>query len=202
MDYLLTSKLIDSQEPEKSLLLRKPLGAVKHGGGIKILVGDQGYKALRAWIEDVSAIRGNRYIRASDLPPKEKGPIPFGSDIWLKLAETPPGWGDRLLQVSVYAWDSDKKVWEKEPIATSDRKVWGKGKQWQHNLTLLASKPARSAPQTGRKASRPFRQGVTSSRCMSIRRTSCPGIGRRGWRKRTIPVRWTPGPIGAKATAP
>jgi hypothetical protein len=24
------------------------------------------------------------------------------------------------------------------PVATSDRKVWGQGKLWQHNLTLLA----------------------------------------------------------------
>jgi hypothetical protein len=138
MDYLLGSKLIDPKSPEKSLLLRKPLGEVKHGGGIKIQVGDQGYKALRAWIEDVWAIRGNRYAKVEDLPPEDKEPIHFGSDIWLKLSGTPADWGDRLLQVSLYAWDADKKAWEKEPIATSDRRVWGKGKLWQHTLTLLA----------------------------------------------------------------
>jgi hypothetical protein len=139
MDYLLTSRLIDTGEPEKSLLLRKPLGTVKHGGGIKFLVGDQAYKSVRTWIEDVAAIREKRYTSAADLPRPETGPLRFGSDIWLKLANTPPEWGDRLLQVQVYAWDRDKAGWESEPIATSDRGVWGKGKLWQHNLTLLAA---------------------------------------------------------------
>src|SRR5262249_19273484 len=68
MDYLLASKLIDIKEPEKSLLLRKPLKEVDHGGGKKFLLGDQGYKAFRAWIEDVAAVRNDRYARVSDLP--------------------------------------------------------------------------------------------------------------------------------------
>jgi hypothetical protein len=57
----------------------------------------------------------------------------------LKLSPTQEAWGDKLLQVDVYAWDAKAGAWEKEPIATSDRTVWGKGKQWQHTLTLLAS---------------------------------------------------------------
>ena len=47
---------------------------------------------------------------------------------------------DRLLQVDVYAWDVGKGGWETSPIATSDRGVFGNGKLWQHNLTLLAEK--------------------------------------------------------------
>ena len=71
MDYLLASKLIDPTNPEKSLLLTKPLGEVKHGGGIKFVVGDQGYKAFRAWIEDVAAIKAGKYATAADLPAKD-----------------------------------------------------------------------------------------------------------------------------------
>ena len=41
------------------------------------------------------------------------------------------------------AGDEKKKTWESEPIANSDRKVFGKGKLWQHSLTLYA--PAGSA---------------------------------------------------------
>jgi hypothetical protein len=137
MDYLLSSKLIDVKEPTKSLLLRKPLGEVEHEGGVKILVGDAGYKALRGWLEDLAAIRGDKYAKAEDLPKKEPG-ARFGTDIWFKLTDTPDAWGDKLLQVSVYAWDAKAKKWEDEPIAISDRKVWGKGKLWQHNLVLLA----------------------------------------------------------------
>ncbi len=138
MEYLLASKLIDLEKPEKSLLLTKPLNEVKHGGGIKFVVGDQGYKAFRAWIEDVVAIETGKYAKAGDLPKPESGPKQFGTDIWLKLSPTPDAWGDKLLQVDLYAWDAKAGAWEKEPIATSDRTVWGKGKQWQHSLTLLA----------------------------------------------------------------
>jgi hypothetical protein len=138
MDYLIASKLIDPKEPEKSLLLQKPLGAVKHEGGVKFAVGDQAYKGFRQWVEDVAAIKTDRYAKAGDLPKPAKGPLAFGSEAWLKLANTPDAWGDKLLQVNVHAWDDVAKSWEKDPIATSDRMVWGKGKLWQHELTLLA----------------------------------------------------------------
>jgi hypothetical protein len=139
MDYLLASKLIDYENPEKSLLLTKPLNEVKHGGGIKFVVGDQGYRAFRAWIEDAVAIKTGKYGKAEDLPPAEKAPKQFGSDAWLKLEKTPDAWGDHLLQADVYAWDAKAGAWEKEPVATSDRVVWGKGKLWQHTITLLAA---------------------------------------------------------------
>jgi hypothetical protein len=140
MDFLLTSKLINIADPEKSLLLTKPLGTVKHGGGIKFTPGDQGYKAMRTWIDDVVAIKTGKYTRSEDLPAKATGPKRFGTDLWLKFANTPDAWGDKLLQVDLYAWDAMAGGWEKDPIATSDRPVWGKGKQWQHTLTLLSAK--------------------------------------------------------------
>ena len=140
LEYLRQSKLIDADAPEKSLLLRKPLNEAKHGGGLKFVKGDQGYRAFRAFIEDYARIVKDGYPDVQSLPKAEGGPLRFGTDIWLKLADTPPAWGDKLLQVSVYAWDEDKKAWEAEPIATSDRVVWGKGKLWQHNLTLLAAR--------------------------------------------------------------
>jgi hypothetical protein len=71
--------------------------------------------------------------------------LQFGSEIWLKLNETPPEWGDKLLAVRVYAWDTVKRAWEDEPIAFSDRGVWGQGKLWQHTLTLTAAKDSRRA---------------------------------------------------------
>jgi hypothetical protein len=138
MAYLLRSNLIDTANPENSLLLRKPLGAVKHGGGIKFVKGDQGYRAFRGWIEDAGAIRTGKYAKKDDLPP-DAGPRQFGSEAWLKIANTPPEWGDKLLQADVYSWDAKAGKWEGSPVATSDRVVWGKGKLWQHTLTLLAA---------------------------------------------------------------
>lgn len=139
MEYLLASKLINLVDPEKSLLLTKPLGTVKHGGGVKFAPGDQGYKAMRAWIEDVVAIKTGKYAKASDLPAKGTDSKQFGTEAWLKIDKTPDAWGDKLLQADVYAWDAKAGAWEKEPVATSDRVVWGKGKLWQHTLTLLAA---------------------------------------------------------------
>jgi hypothetical protein len=138
MDYLLASKLINLNEPEKSLLLTKPLGIVKHGGGIKFVPGDQGYKAMRAWIEDVVSIKKGTYTKVEELPPKESVKK-FGAEAWFKIEKTPDAWGDKLLEVNIHAWDAKTSAWEKEPIATSDRVVWGKGKLWQHTLTLLAA---------------------------------------------------------------
>jgi hypothetical protein len=139
MEYLLGSKLIDLKNPEKSLLLTKPLGEVKHGGGIKFVVGDQGYRAFRAWIEDAAAIKGGKYAAAADLPAKKAEPKQFGTEAWLKLDKTPAAWADKLLQADVHAWDAKAGAWEAEPVATSDRIVFGKGKVWQHTLTLLAA---------------------------------------------------------------
>lgn len=155
MDYLIASKLIDPADPEKSLLLLKPLGTVKHEGGIKFAVGDQGHKAFREWIEDVAAIKSGKYTKPSDLPKSSDGPLRFGTEAWLKLTETPPTWGDKLIQVDVYAWDEDKRAWEAKPIATSDRKVWGKGKLWQHTVALLAEPATARAKSFAAKATLP-----------------------------------------------
>ena len=138
MDYLIASKLIDPTDPEKSLLLQKPLGKVKHEGGIKFAVGDQGHKAFREWVDDAAAIKAGKYTNAADLPKPIAGPLKFGTEAWLKLTDTPSAWGDKLVQVDVYAWDYAKRAWETKPIATSDRKVYGKGNLWQHTVTLLA----------------------------------------------------------------
>ena len=103
--YLRSSKLINISDPEKSTLLLKPLGAVKHGGGKKFAPGDQGYKAFREFIDDYAKTVRDQYAKADDLP-KPDGMERFGTDAWLKIINTPPEWGDRLLQVNIYAWDA------------------------------------------------------------------------------------------------
>jgi hypothetical protein len=137
--YLMGSKLIDAKNPANSLLLKKPLNTVKHGGGVKFLPGDEGYKAFRTFLEDYAKVVGDQYAAAADLP----GPgavESFGTESWLKIADTPPAWADRYLLAKVFAWDAAAGAWEAEPVASTDRKVWGKGKLWQHTLTLHAAK--------------------------------------------------------------
>ena len=138
MDYLLASKLANPADPERSLLLRKPLGE-KHGGGVKFAPGDQAYKGFRAWLEDVARIRRDEYRTAADLPPVDAGPRRVGTDVWLKLTDCPPDWAGKLVQVRVYAWDAARAAWGDTPIATSDRVVGPGQRVWQHNLTLLGA---------------------------------------------------------------
>jgi len=72
-------------------------------------------------------------------------PEKFGTDLWLKFTNCPPDWADKFLLVVVFAWDAKTKAWETSPIAVSDRVVFGKGKLWQHTLTLLAEKDSARA---------------------------------------------------------
>ena len=140
MRVLLDSENVNITKPERSRLLLKPLNEIKHGGGQKMLPGDMTYKAFRAWLDDYAKTVNDRYAKSADLPRPKSGPAMFGTEIWLKLNNTPPEWADRLLQVTLFAWDKEKNAWEKSPVAISDRGVWGKGKLWQHNLALLAEK--------------------------------------------------------------
>jgi hypothetical protein len=140
MRYLIDSENLNVKQPERSRLLLKPLNEIKHGGGQKMLPGDMTYKAFRAWLDDYGKTVNDRYTSVAELPNPKSAPAMFGTEIWFKLTETPPEWGDRLLQVTLFAWDKSMNSWELEPIAISDRGVWGKGKLWQHNLALLAPK--------------------------------------------------------------
>ncbi len=147
MTYLIRTKyLIDVENPEQSLLLRKPLKEVEHGGGQKFLKGDLGYKDFRAWLEDYAKVVRDEYAKASDLPKSDPRQLrQFSSELWFKLENTPPAWGDKLLQVTIHRWDDHAKQWDAAPIAISDRQTSAKLKIWQHTLTLLAtdgSKPA------------------------------------------------------------
>jgi hypothetical protein len=110
-----------------------------------MLPGDEGYKLFRAFLDDYARVVKDGYADAQSLPDFRKQPARFGTDRWIKLNNTPPAWGDKLLQVDLYAWDAARKTWETEPIATTDRRVWGGGKMWQHNLTLLAARDSERA---------------------------------------------------------
>lgn len=141
MTYLIRTKhLIDTDQPEKSLLLRKPLGEEEHGGGKKFLKGDLGYKDFRTWIEDYAKVVRDEYAKTSDLPKSDPRALrQFSSELWFKLSNPPQAWDQKLLQVTLYRWDDRAKKWEDAPIAISDRPASFQFKTWQHTLTLLAS---------------------------------------------------------------
>lgn len=139
--------LIDPAAPVQSLLLRKPTLQVSHGGGLKMMVGDAGYKSFRRFIEDYAAVVRGAYRDVQQLP--AAGAERFVStQFWLKLENTDPAWGDRLLSVDLYPWDAARDTWSTRRVATSDRGVYGKGRLWQHNLDLVlpAKQPGAALP--------------------------------------------------------
>ena len=144
LDYLLESGLINRQRPDQSMLLLKPLNRVKHGGGLKFVEGDQGYKAFRAWIEDAVKTLGDKYSSPNQLP-RDDGLRYFGTELWFKLSNTPAEWGDRLVQADIYAWNASANAWEPTPIASTDRGNNPKMRVMQHTLTLATQVDSENA---------------------------------------------------------
>jgi hypothetical protein len=104
------------------------------------MVGDRTYKAFRHWIEEYAAS-----VRGQPRPREAVAILPdewlIRSESWLKIEETPPAWGDRLLAVDLFAWDNAKGAWSERVAARADRGVWGGGKLWQQTLSPVFRDP-------------------------------------------------------------
>jgi hypothetical protein len=137
LEGLLASGIIDVDSPEGSLLLMKPTNQVKHGGGVKMVVGDRTYKQFRAFIEDYAASSAGKYKTAKDLP-RQRAETSAVTDIWFKLEGVPAKYDQQLLQVDLHRWDEKTKSWSKDRWATGDRQVFSKGQLWQQHLSVTA----------------------------------------------------------------
>ena len=145
LKHLVEAGLIDTEEPTKSLLLQKPTMQVKHGGGIKMVVGDRSYKQFRKFLEDYAAMSAGKYKTTKELPQPDAEVSRIG-EAWFKLTDVPESFDKQLLQVDVYRQDTrSKSGWTKDRWATSDRQVFGKGKLWQHSLSITAPRDSTRA---------------------------------------------------------
>ena len=133
---MLDAGLIDVETPEESLLLAKPTIKVEHGGGQKMLVGDRSYMQFRRFLDDYAATAAGKYRSRDELP----RPVEEISEV-------------SLVQVDLYRQEGDG--WSKERWATSDRAVFGKGRLWQHSLSLTASRGSERAREICRRRSLP-----------------------------------------------
>jgi hypothetical protein len=134
MKKIIAQELVNVSDPAKSLLLLKPTGQVPHGGGKKLMVGDRTYQAFRQWIEEYAAsVKGRPRPQLIAAAPADEWLV--RSESWLKIEDTPSAWGDRLLAVDLFAWDSAHGRWSEKVAARADRGVWGGGKLWQQTLS-------------------------------------------------------------------
>lgn len=142
MRHMLDAGIIDVEKPEESLLLAKPTMKVEHGGGQKMEVGDRSYKQFRRFLDDYAATVAGKY-RTPDELPKPAAEVSEVTEIWLKLTDVPEEFDQKLLQVDLHRRVGDG--WSKERWATSDRPVFGKGRLWQHSLSLTAPRESKRA---------------------------------------------------------
>lgn len=69
---MIVSKRIDASEPEKSLLLRKPLFDAPHGGGRLFTRDSEEYKTLLTWIRQGAKLEsGGPRVQSLEIYPKE-----------------------------------------------------------------------------------------------------------------------------------
>ena len=137
LNYMLEADLIETDEPEKSLLLMKPTMQVKHGGGQKMVIGDRSYKQFRRFIDDYTAIVHDKYAKSEQLP-EPSDEVSVVTDIWFKIEGVPAKFDKMLLQVDLY--QQTASGWSEHRVATSDRPVFGGGNLWQHSLSLTAQR--------------------------------------------------------------
>jgi hypothetical protein len=142
LQKLLDAGNIDLDEPKSSPILMKPTMQTEHGGGVKMTVGDRTYRQFHEFIVDYAAAVNNRYQSADELPapPSE---VRRAAEAWLKLADVPEKYDRQLMQIDLYRQENGG--WSKDRWATSERQVFGKGKLWQHNLTLTAPRDSQRA---------------------------------------------------------
>jgi hypothetical protein len=152
--YMLEADLVDLEKPDQSLLLLKPTNQVKHGGGVKLVVGDRTYKQFRRFIEDYAASAKGQYRTAAELPPASRE-VSRVTEIWLKLTDVPARFDKQTLQTDLYRWDEGAKDWSKARWATGDRLVFGQGKLWQQHLSLVAPRDSERAKSLEKTASLP-----------------------------------------------
>jgi hypothetical protein len=149
MRRILAQRLVNVQTPKQSLLLLKPLNKVPHGGGVKLLYGDTGYKMFRAWIEDYAKSVQGKYRSAKDLPAPSQEKLVYTDSIL--NVNGPTTWAEKLLRVDAYPWDDARNGWSNQPVATGDR---GVGPNGETNVLMFkiipigseSEKAARSTP--------------------------------------------------------
>jgi hypothetical protein len=136
--------IIDTDEPEKSLILLKPLVLVEHGGGPKFIAGGRTDKNFRKFLVDYAAVINQRYQRTEQLPrPDALVGTPTGQH--LRIMNLPAGLAQNLLRVDIYRWEGDR--WSDAPVAIGDGPINGKRQAWQSVVFGLS--PRGGKPATG-----------------------------------------------------
>lgn len=121
--------LIDIENPEKSLILQKPLAEVDHGGHIKFVRGTRTDKQFRRFLDDYAAVATGKYRTAADLP-QQSEQVVVATAQHLRITDVPAEFGGKLARVDLYRWEGNG--WSAAPIAMIDGAINPKNGQFQN----------------------------------------------------------------------
>lgn len=120
--------LIDLNNPDKSLILQKPLNEVEHGGHIKFARGTRTDKQFRRFLNDYAATALGKYQTAADLPrPTEQ--LNIATAQHLRLTDFSAEFGGKLTRIDLHRWTDSG--WSQAPVATVDGMVNPKNQMFQ-----------------------------------------------------------------------
>jgi hypothetical protein len=120
--------LIDLKNPDKSLILQKPLAEVEHGGHAKFARGSRTDKQFRRFLSDYAATVSGQYHTAADLP-KPSEQVYVATAQHLRLTEVPRDYGGKLVRVDLHRWTD--AGWSDAPVAVVDGVANPKNGQFQ-----------------------------------------------------------------------
>ncbi len=129
--------LINVDDPDKSLLLLKPLAIVEHGGHIKFPVGGRTDKQYRRFLHDYAAIVKGRYQTPAELPPTP-AEFTIATGQHLRIVDFPKALRGRLIRADVYAVDD---AGNERLAATGDGRIGDKD-QWQNLVFAVVRRDA------------------------------------------------------------
>lgn len=134
--------IIDTDEPEKSLILLKPLVLIEHGGGPKFIAGSRTDKNFRRFLIDYAAVINQRYQRQDQIPASpSQVAAPTGQH--LRIMNLPAGFEKNLLRADIYRWTGDR--WSETPIAMADGPINGQRQMWQSMVFRIAPRTTKQA---------------------------------------------------------
>lgn len=125
----LDHELINLEAPDKSPLLQKPLGEVKHGGHIKFAPGSAADKQFRRFLDDFAAVSRGEYRVAADLP-RETTTVRIATGQHLRITDLPEWAGGRLMRVDLHRWTDSG--WSERPVGSADSRVNKDNLLWQN----------------------------------------------------------------------
>lgn len=132
--------LINVADPDRSLILQKPLAQVEHGGHIKFPVGSRNDKQYRRFLHDYAAIVKGQYRTVADLPPPP-GEFTVATGQHLRITDFDASLRGRLIRVDLFAADGGSA---ERRVATGDGRIGDKD-QWQSLVFAVVPREADSA---------------------------------------------------------